>query len=509
MSSDDDLEDFDLDSIDESIAPPPADETVNINKPLEPSHMIGHFRLQKILGRGGMGEVWLATDTQLERQVAIKLMRPEYVSNTIAIKRFQREARAIAKLNHPNIVQVHMIGWHNNTIYMVIELVEGETLSTYLTKQGHFDLVNAVSCILQTVEGLSFAYSKGVVHRDIKPGNLMLTEKGIIKITDFGLAKLMLADTAMTQEGTTLGSPNYMSPEQAKGSATDHRSDMYSLGVTFYHLLTGELPYKADTPMSVMLMQIQDPLPEPKELLELADGKAFRIIKKMTEKKPEDRYQDYNELAADLVDLAPDAHTFIHIQNTSTRTKSVSSSALRPKNIWGMVAAIVLFFVVIAAAGVYFMSKIDKQQLNNSVSVPENVNIGRSIADDSKQPAAVNVETDVTTPTANQPALQITLTPTVTFTPKPTIVPTKRPAITYTPIVKNVARKKTVKIVPMHNEQAVPAYYDPQGKRECTSLPVGAEVEVFDDKNKGFIGVLNPNKPKQKIYILEKNTKAF
>ncbi len=503
----DDLKDFDLDSVDDNLNlnVDPNDKTKIVNEPITPNHLIAQFRLQKLLGRGGMGEVWLATDTQLERQVAIKLMRPEYVSNEVAIKRFQREARAIAKLNHPNIVQVYSIGWHSNTIYMVIELVEGDTLSALLTKRGKFSLNDAVTCLLQTVEGLSFAYSKGIVHRDIKPGNLMITENGLIKITDFGLAKLLFSDTAMTQEGTTLGSPNYMSPEQAKGNLTDNRSDIYSLGLTFYHLLTGKLPYTADTPLSVMLMQIQEPLPEPKELADISDGAALRIIKRMTAKDPSDRYADYSDLAADLIALAPDAQTYFSLSRhnikspSSIATKQNDSKLVLKPVVISLVGALILFFLGI---GVYSSLKKTPQRPATAPVVQANENSTNADA-----PMAVVVPT----------ALPVTVTPAVTAQPTTVVIPTKpsptptptptRTPITYTPIPTPENKSKTAVVTGLSGENKVPTYYDPQGKRYCNDIPAETEVVIFEDRNIGYVGILDPKNPKRKLYILKDNIK--
>ncbi|AXA37526.1 MAG: serine/threonine protein kinase [Candidatus Hydrogenedentota bacterium] len=277
------------------------DPTMQLDVP----NQLGVYQLRRMLGRGGMGEVWLAFDTKLERDVAIKVMRRELIAREDAVKRFYREARAVARLNHPNIVQVYAIGEEHNMIYMVMELVDGETVAQRLKRLGPLPLDECVQLLLQAVEGLGYACARGIIHRDIKPSNMMLTSDYRLKITDFGLAKIVEHDSQMTVAGTAIGSPNYMSPEQARGEEADHRSDIYALGISFYQMLTNELPFTGQTPLSVLLKQIQEPLPEPEFLKELAGGKALEVIKKMTAKRPEDRFQTYGGLAAALAALAP------------------------------------------------------------------------------------------------------------------------------------------------------------------------------------------------------------
>jgi len=290
------------------------DRTVMVQAPTE----LGPYRLTKLLGRGGMGEVWQAFESNLERDVAVKLMRKELLANEEAVKRFAREARAVARLNHPNIVQVYAYGDQEGILYFVMELVEGETITQRMKRCGDLSLNDSVFMLLQSIEGLSYANARGIIHRDIKPSNLMLTPDYRIKIADFGLAKMVEQDTQMTAAGTTMGSPNYMSPEQARGEEADHRSDIYALGISWYQMLTGELPFTAQTAIGVLLKQIQDPLPEPEELQAIADGQVMEVIKKMCSKDPEERYQTYGGLAAAISAIAPDVRVKgSHIATTS------------------------------------------------------------------------------------------------------------------------------------------------------------------------------------------------
>lgn len=293
------------------------DRTMMVDVPAE----LGPYRMSRMLGRGGMGEVWLALDLQLERDVAVKFMRKELLANEEAVKRFQREAKAVARLNHPNIVQVYSFGEQAGMVYFAMEMVEGETVTQRLKRVGALPLEEAVYILLQSIEGLSYANARGIVHRDIKPSNLMLTPDFRVKITDFGLAKMVEQDTQMTATGTSMGSPNYMSPEQARGQEADHRSDIYALGITFYQMLMNSLPFTADMPLTVLLKQIQEPLPEPPQLKLLQEGRVLNIIKRMVEKDPDARFQTYGGLAAAMAQLAP---------NVQVRSSTFTATASLP-----------------------------------------------------------------------------------------------------------------------------------------------------------------------------------
>jgi len=225
---------------------------------------VGHYTILEKLGSGGMGEVWLAEDTRLERKVALKFL-PHFAAQDETEKaRFIQEAKAAAKLSHANIAQVYEIGEENGRLYIVMEYVPGGSLRDVLdeAKGKSLPLEKVLTWVQQTAEGLAEAHSHGIIHRDIKPDNLMLTEKGQVKITDFGLARLETA-TRLTASGTTLGTVNYMSPEVVTGKEVDHRSDLFSLGATFFELLTGQQVFRGEDANSTyfaILNQSVDPL---------------------------------------------------------------------------------------------------------------------------------------------------------------------------------------------------------------------------------------------------------
>lgn len=278
--------------------------------------LLGDFRVERLIGRGGMGEVYLARQISLNRAVALKVLLPEWVSRPAYQSRFEIEATAVARLNHPNIVQVYALGEQDGVHYIAMEYVEGVNLREYLIRKGTLDLPLALSIMRQSAGAIGAAGEIGLIHRDLKPENLLLTRKGRIKVADFGLCRDLDSDRHhVTQQGTTMGTPLYMSPEQAQGHAMDHRSDLYSLGVTYYHMLTGEPPFRAETTLALALKHVREaPIslrvrrPEIPEELD-------RLVLKLLAKKPEDRYQSSGEMLADLAKVrklvAPVASAFL------------------------------------------------------------------------------------------------------------------------------------------------------------------------------------------------------
>jgi len=265
---------------------------------------LGDFEVKRLLGRGGMGQVYLATQISLNRPVALKVLHPHYLSKPIYLSRFEAEATAVAKLNHPNIVHVYTLGYVDGVRYIAMEYVEGTNLREYINKKGALELPLALSIMRQAGQAIGAAGEVGLVHRDIKPENLLLTRKGRAKVADFGLCRDLGADRLhITQPGTTMGTPLYMSPEQAQGKPLDHRSDLYSLGVTFYHMLSGEPPFRADSAVALALKHVSEQpvslrVRRPDIPLELE-----RLVLKLMAKRPADRYQSAAEMLADLAKI--------------------------------------------------------------------------------------------------------------------------------------------------------------------------------------------------------------
>jgi serine/threonine-protein kinase len=261
---------------------------------------LGAYRVEALLGEGGMGRVYRALDEALNRSVAVKTLLPTLAADPEFVARFKREAQSAAALNHPNITQVYTIGQEGSIPFFAMELIRGRSLDTLIKQQGALDAQLAASYILQAAEGLRHAAGKNLIHRDIKPSNLMLTEEGIVKITDFGLAKVARSDTQLTATGEVLGSPGYISPEQAQGGTLDLRSDIYSLGATFYHLVIGKTPFAATTAVAMIIKHMNEPLRPPCAVNTAVPFKLSAAIQKMMAKRPQDRFQDYDALIEEL-----------------------------------------------------------------------------------------------------------------------------------------------------------------------------------------------------------------
>ena len=261
---------------------------------------IGPYKVLDLLGTGGMGRVHRALDEALDREVALKTLLPALAADSDFVARFTREARAAASLNHPNITQIYATGQEGATPWFSMELIRGRSLESLARDGVAIEPFEAASYIRQAAMGLRHAAQKGLIHRDIKPSNLMLTTDGVVKITDFGLAKAAQTDTRLTATGEVLGSPGYISPEQAQGHEIDLRSDIYSLGATFYHLITGRLPFQAPTAVAMILKHMNEPLKSPRAVNAGIPFPIASIVQKMMAKRPGERFQGYDALLRDL-----------------------------------------------------------------------------------------------------------------------------------------------------------------------------------------------------------------
>lgn len=261
------------------------------------------YEILEVLGTGGMAVVYKGRDTILNRVVAIKVLKPEFNADEDFVKKFQKESQAAASLSHPNIVNVFDVGYSSDVHYIVMEIVNGNTLRDYLNKMQGFMREEAIINIgLQIASALSQAHHNEIVHRDIKSQNILINEQGSVKVADFGIARAATTATIVNTK-EVIGSVHYASPEQARGGIVDARSDIYSLGILLYELATKKLPFEGDSPVTVALKQIKDDLPNPKLInSDISDGLAS-IIHKCAEKMPNDRYQDINDMIEDLKTL--------------------------------------------------------------------------------------------------------------------------------------------------------------------------------------------------------------
>lgn len=263
--------------------------------------MIGRYTVVKTLGRGGMGQVFKALDSERNRFVALKILDEHSSDDPEVLKRFEREARSAITLDHPNIAKMYGIEYDaHREPFITMEFIDGEALDQFLDKRTDLAFSQIVDFIIQAARGLEAAARRSIIHRDIKPANLLVTATLQIRIIDFGLAKSMWESSFITGSGMVVGTPRYISPEQALGKTVDHRSDIYSLGATFYELVTRQTPFDGDTAMAIMLKHINAQLVPPYMINPKVPGDVNEIICKMMAKDPADRYQDYEPLIRDL-----------------------------------------------------------------------------------------------------------------------------------------------------------------------------------------------------------------
>jgi serine/threonine-protein kinase len=257
------------------------------------------YKILKKLGSGGMASVYLAKDLVTKKDVAVKILHPQYAEDKEVLERFYREIQVCKDLDHPNIVKVLDHGKEDDYVFMVMEYVSGKDLKKIIEEKGPIPVDWAVEIIKQVAYALSYANSKNIVHRDIKPQNIMITNDGKVKLMDFGIARIGGLST-LTQTGVFMGTPQYASPEQLEGKKVDIRSDIFSLGIVFYEILTGLLPYAEETTISLMLKRYQEELPDVRSINSNIPKGIAMIIKKMTARFPEFRYQTPEELIDDL-----------------------------------------------------------------------------------------------------------------------------------------------------------------------------------------------------------------
>ena len=257
------------------------------------------YQIIKTIGEGGMANVYLAYDTILDRNVAVKVLRGDLATDEKFVRRFQREALAASSLSHPNIVEVYDVGEDNGSYYIVMEYIDGKHLKQLLKKRGSLTLTEVVDIMLQVTDGMSAAHDSYIIHRDIKPQNIMILENGLIKITDFGIA-MALNSTQLTQTNSVMGSVHYLPPEQASGKGATIQSDVYSMGILMYELLTGTLPFKGDNAVEIALKHIKESVPSVREMLPNIPQSIENIIMKATAKNVKNRYQDAKEMHDDL-----------------------------------------------------------------------------------------------------------------------------------------------------------------------------------------------------------------
>ena len=296
---------------------------------------LGRYHILEQLGEGGMAVVCKAYDTRLERNVAVKVILPQKQHTEKFIKRFEREAKALASLSHPNIVKVIDYGEYESLPYLVMEYLPGGTLKQKLTGKP-MNWQNAIQILLPIARALAYAHGHKIIHRDVKPSNILITDSDEPMLSDFGIAKIIEAEESLdlTGTGVGVGTPEYMSPEQAQGKHVDARSDVYSLGMVFYEMVTGRKPYQADTPMAVVWKLASEPLPRPRSFVPGLPDPVDQILLKALAKHPEDRYQNIDKFAMALESLASGASSKDKIIDSRTGSSGVGN---RRTVLWSLI----------------------------------------------------------------------------------------------------------------------------------------------------------------------------
>lgn len=332
--------------------------------PLNAGSRLGPYEILSLLGAGGMGEVYRARDTRLGRDVAIKILPPSLTGDADRLRRFEQEARAVAALNHPNILAVHDIGNDNGSPYLVSELLEGSTLRERI-KGGPLPSRKAIECAMQVAKGLAAAHEKGIVHRDLKPDNLFLTKDGRVKILDFGLAKLTPiehssasgtrtfaeTDNTGTSPGLVMGTIGYLSPEQVRGKPVDHRSDIFSFGAILYEMLSGERAFKHDSAAETMTAILKEDPPDLTKFNQKISPGLERITRHCLEKNPEERFQSARDLAFDLESLS---------DLSGLNVPQAASAAEKPRRIYRLAAAVAASLILLGVG--YFAGRREEQK---------------------------------------------------------------------------------------------------------------------------------------------------
>jgi len=297
-----------------------------------PVEIFGEYRLLAKLGEGGMGAVYKAHDPLADREVALKVLRKNFGGNREFLERFDREARLAGSLSHPNIVSCYTAGVKNGVQYMCMEFVDGETLKSRLeVNRGKMPEKAALAFARDIAKGLCHAHGKGVIHRDIKPDNILIARDGTVKISDFGTAKSVLDNESLTQTGVIIGTPYYISPEQVRAlKDVDHRADLYSLGGTLYHMLTGHVPFYAPSVLEIMRAHLNNELENPADINPTLSSDSVQIVTKLMAKEPSERYQTAEELHEDLQRVI-DGQAPLHATLAENRSSIKPPARLRKK----------------------------------------------------------------------------------------------------------------------------------------------------------------------------------
>ena len=372
---------------------------------LQNNTTLSHYRIISKIGEGGMGEVYRAQDSRLDRQVAIKVLPADFANDADRLKRFEQEAKATSALNHPNILTVYDIGEYEGSPFIVSELLEGEELRASLD-EGRIPVRKVIDYAQQIVSGLTAAHEKGIVHRDLKPENLFVTNDGRVKILDFGLAKLREPDPnihgsedatrrALTNPGVVMGTVGYMSPEQVRGNATDHRSDIFSFGVILYEMLTGEKPFRGDSVIETMNAILKEDVPEFDSFDRKMPPSFEKVMLRCLEKKPEQRFYSAHDLGFALEAVsASSTSSGTNLTTTTEPTYDASADGKGWLRWLGWAAAAVFLLTALVVSAIFFRhSEPAVETMRFTIAPPEKVGFGEAsaISPDGRQIAFIGV----------------------------------------------------------------------------------------------------------------------
>jgi beta-lactam-binding protein with PASTA domain/tRNA A-37 threonylcarbamoyl transferase component Bud32 len=344
----------------------------------------GRYLVESELGRGGMATVFKGTDTVLGRPVAVKVLSPQYAGDANFVTRFRREAQSAARLNHPNLVSVYDTGADDGIHFIVMEFVDAKTLADYLAGGGRIMPERAIEIAEAVCDALSMAHAHGIIHRDIKPANIMITQKGDVKVTDFGIARVISGADTLAQTAAVLGTASYLSPEQAQSQSVDQRSDIYSLGVVLYEMVTGRPPFSGDSPVMVASKHVLEQPTPPSKLNSDVSPALEAVIMKALSKNPDNRYSDADEMRADLerarlgqavqaTPLLPESARTQRIAPTGPPTAVLPP--VQPgegeRRRWWIPALIVLLILAVLGGGLYLLASSLLSTNTASVGVPD------------------------------------------------------------------------------------------------------------------------------------------
>ena len=346
------------------------------------------YEILKSIGEGGMANVYLANDTILNRKVAVKVLRGDLSNDEKFIRRFQREAIAASSLSHPNIVEMYDVGEDNGNYYIVMEYIDGITLKQFLKKRGSLTIPEAIDVMLQLTDGVACAHDSYIIHRDLKPQNIMIKDDGKIKITDFGIA-MALNGTQVTQTNSVMGSVHYLPPEQASGKGSSTKSDIYSMGVLFYELLTGKLPFRGDNAVEIALKHMKDNFPSVRKAKPEIPQSLENVLIKATAKNPNNRYENVKEMHDDiktcmdekrknepkwvykLPEHEPDEKSNFQEEKIKENIKEEEMPKKKKKKKFSFLALIIIVLSLVLIGGVGYVA----YSLKDLLSAPDNVKI--------------------------------------------------------------------------------------------------------------------------------------